>query len=205
VCVKNAQNKLEEYYKLMQESPVYAASVVLNPQHKKHWFNFHWKAKRDWIEKAEKNVENLWLTKYKDPIQPQDEASIIHSTADKDPSDFDQFMAPLDYYNDEENQTNEYEQYLADPRQSREAAKKLSLCKFWASQESSYPLLSRMAFDMLSIPAMSAECERTFSSTKLLLTDRRARMKEDIIEASECLRAGFKDYRFERSSGAGQF
>ena len=54
VCVKNAQDKLEEYYKRMQESPVYAASVVLNPQHKKHWFNFHWKTKRDWIEKAEK-------------------------------------------------------------------------------------------------------------------------------------------------------
>ena len=69
-------------------------------------------------------------------------AFIIHSTVDKDPLDFDQFMAPPDYYNDEENQTNEYKQYPADPHQSREAAKKLGLCKFWASQESSYPLLS---------------------------------------------------------------
>jgi|SRR6267378_504357 len=64
-CVKNAQDKLEEYYKRMQESPVYAASVVLNPQHKQHWFNFHWKAKHNWIEKAERIVENMWLTKYK--------------------------------------------------------------------------------------------------------------------------------------------
>ena len=49
-----------------------------------------------------------------------------------------------------------------------------------------------MAFDVLSIPAMSSECERIFSSTKILLSDRRARMKEDIIEASECLRAWFR-------------
>ena len=28
VCIRNAQDKLEEYYGLMQESPVYAASVV---------------------------------------------------------------------------------------------------------------------------------------------------------------------------------
>ena len=46
-----------------------------------------------------------------------------------------------------------------------------------------------MAFDMLSIPAMSAECERVFSSAKLLITDRRGRLKEDIIEASECLKS----------------
>jgi hypothetical protein len=35
---------------------------------------------------------------YKDHIQPLDEAFIIHSAVDKDPLDFDQFMAPSDYY-----------------------------------------------------------------------------------------------------------
>lgn len=197
VCIKNAQDKLGDYYQQMQESPVYTASVVLNPQHKWHWFNFHWKTKHEWIGKAQSNVQNLWFTNYKDTIQTyQDQPPIIHSTAGQDPSDFDQFMMPPDYY-DEENQADEYEQYLADPRQTREAGKRSSLCDFWGSQESSYPSLSRMAFDVLSIPAMSAECERTFSSTKLLLTDRRARMKEDVIEGSECLRAWFMAHRFE--------
>ena len=47
-----------------------------------------------------------------------------------------------------------------------------------------------MAYDTCSIPAMSAECERVFSiSTKLLITDRRNRLKEDIIEASEVLKS----------------
>ena len=45
-----------------------------------------------------------------------------------------------------------------------------------------------MAFDLLSIPAMSAECERVFSGAGVLLTSRKKRMKEDIIEAIECLR-----------------
>lgn len=35
---------------------------------------------------------------------------------------------------------------------------------------------------------MSAECVRVFSRTKLLITDRRARKRDDIMEASECLR-----------------
>ena len=50
-----------------------------------------------------------------------------------------------------------------------------------------------MAFDMLTIPAMSSECERVFSSAKLLLTDRRNRLGAGVIEAVECLRAWSKN------------
>ncbi len=45
-----------------------------------------------------------------------------------------------------------------------------------------------MAFDMFIILAMSAECERVFSSLKLMITDRRNVLKEEVIEANECLR-----------------
>ena len=44
-----------------------------------------------------------------------------------------------------------------------------------------------MALDLLSIPAMSAEVEWVFSSTGLMVTDRRNRLKEDAIEAVECM------------------
>jgi hypothetical protein len=43
--------------------------------------------------------------------------------------------------------------------------------------------MAQMAFDLLSIPAMSAECERVFSQTKLLITDQRNRLSDDSIEA----------------------
>jgi hypothetical protein len=46
-----------------------------------------------------------------------------------------------------------------------------------------------MALDTLSIPTMSIECERMFSSTKKLLIVTRSALKEDIIEATECLKA----------------
>jgi hypothetical protein len=38
---------------------------------------------------------------------------------------------------------------------------------------------------------MSDECERLFSSGKLTIVDRRGRLKEDIIEACECLWAWY--------------
>jgi hypothetical protein len=48
--------------------------------------------------------------------------------------------------------------------------------------------MAAFIYDMASTPAMSAECERIFSSAKLLLSDQRARMTPMLIEAYECLR-----------------
>ena len=47
----------------------------------------------------------------------------------------------------------------------------------------------RLGWDMLAVLAMSAECERVFSSADRLLTPIRSSLKDDIIEASECLKA----------------
>ena len=46
-----------------------------------------------------------------------------------------------------------------------------------------------MALDLLSIPAMSAEVERLFSSCKITITDRRNQIGIDSIEATECLKS----------------
>ncbi|ODQ76865.1 hypothetical protein LIPSTDRAFT_67870 [Lipomyces starkeyi NRRL Y-11557] len=46
-----------------------------------------------------------------------------------------------------------------------------------------------MALDVLSIPAMSAEPERLFSSAKITITDRRNRLGIETIEAIECLKS----------------
>jgi hypothetical protein len=50
-----------------------------------------------------------------------------------------------------------------------------------------------MVLDFFSIFMMSAECERVFSSAKILITDRRNGLKEDIIEACILLRHWFRE------------
>jgi hypothetical protein len=50
-----------------------------------------------------------------------------------------------------------------------------------------YPSLARMAIDILSIPAMSAEAERDFSSVGFVLNSRRRRLREETLEAMLCL------------------
>jgi len=46
-----------------------------------------------------------------------------------------------------------------------------------------------MALDILSIPAMAAEPERLFSGARITITDRRARLGIEAIEAIECLKS----------------
>jgi hypothetical protein len=52
---------------------------------------------------------------------------------------------------------------------------------------------SRMVFDLLSISLISVEYEYIFSSVKLLITERRNRLKDDIIEVCTCLRSWYKE------------
>jgi hypothetical protein len=52
--------------------------------------------------------------------------------------------------------------------------------------------LSKLALDILSIPAMLADPKRLFSSAKILITDLRNKLGMDIIEAFECLKSWYK-------------
>jgi hAT family protein len=63
--------------------------------------------------------------------------------------------------------------------------------KWWLllEQKRDYPNLSRMALDILSIPAMSASIERLFSSANITVSDRRNRLTPDTIEMIESLKS----------------
>ena len=50
-----------------------------------------------------------------------------------------------------------------------------------------------MALDIFSIPAMSADPERLFSSSKQVLKDTRNRLKSDALEALEYLKSWAKE------------
>src|SRR5271156_6886493 len=63
------------------------------------------------------------------------------------------------------------------------------LFSWWINKAEEWPCLASLASTVLSIPAMSAEVERVFSSTKMLVTERRSSLRVETIEANECLRS----------------
>ena len=56
---------------------------------------------------------------------------------------------------------------------------------YWFVRQFKYSRLSQMALDTLTIPAMSAECERLFSAAGRLLNSSRSSL--DIVIASMCM------------------
>lgn len=64
---------------------------------------------------------------------------------------------------------------------------------WWAERVRDYPRLSIMATDYLSIPAMTAETERLFSSCGRMTTPLRNHMDGDTIMRAQCLRSWAKE------------
>jgi hypothetical protein len=62
------------------------------------------------------------------------------------------------------------------------------IMRYWKNNHYRFPDLASLAFDALSIPAMSAEYERCFSSGKLTISSQRHSLGAEAIEACESQR-----------------
>jgi hypothetical protein len=60
--------------------------------------------------------------------------------------------------------------------------------KYWVSMRDCYPSLSKLALDVLSIPASSYECERQFSELGDLLEPQQRRLGPQLLAAIQCVR-----------------
>jgi hypothetical protein len=58
-----------------------------------------------------------------------------------------------------------------------------SVVKYWQDLQPRYPNLSRLAIDILTIPASSCECERMFSELGDLLAPRRRKIGSQLLAA----------------------
>ena len=61
--------------------------------------------------------------------------------------------------------------------------------EYWHTRRLKYPRLSRMALDLLTVPPMSAECERLFSTTGRMVTKVRNRLDASTIGLCQTLRS----------------
>jgi len=70
--------KLNKYYCMTEQSPAYAAAVVLNPTMKWQWFTKLWEDQPSWTRKAKITVKKLWKDQYRaKDIRPLDEQPLI--------------------------------------------------------------------------------------------------------------------------------
>jgi len=65
---------------------------------------------------------------------------------------------------------------------------KFDILSFWRSQSRTFPVLSRMTRDMLTIPVSTLASEQVFSCSGRVLDERRARLSDNILEVVMCIK-----------------
>jgi hypothetical protein len=85
---------------------------------------------------------------------------------------------------------DEYDRYCAEPT----LPDTVDAIQWWLepSQQRNFPNLSKMALDLLSIPAMSTEAERIFSYLEDSISERRNKSNMDLVEALVLLKSWMK-------------
>jgi hypothetical protein len=60
--------------------------------------------------------------------------------------------------------------------------------EWWMAHQGQFPTASQLALDILAIPAMATDCERSFSLAKLTVTSQRLSMTTETLEKLQCLK-----------------
>ena len=188
-----AWQKLIKYYNKTDDTLAYMAATVLNPIHKWQWFETRWieGPLLDWLRKGKRHLRDLWTNCYADPTNIQEvRPNIVATNSD------DAFAAFL--YQQEGPILDELELYLIEPRlaftDSTTAAAFRPL-SWWTdlAQRDRFPRLSKLAWDLLTIPVMSAEIERIFSECALALGDQRHRLISETLEEQMLLKSWLRN------------
>lgn len=180
--------KLDKYYALTDDSPVYLAALVLHPAFRWPAVESQWADHPEWLERGKRAVRGLWEEYRGLPIE-QDAIS-EPLTAARKTTDLDEFMASVRKLSTQRaplipSTRDEYAEWLSTPDPGDSLVD--NPIQYWLLRRRQYPNLSRMAIDLFSIPAMSSEPERIFSLTGQMVTPSRRRLQADIVGAARCI------------------
>ncbi|KAG7415018.1 hypothetical protein Forpi1262_v016824 [Fusarium oxysporum f. sp. raphani] len=106
------------------------------------------------------------------------------------PDEYELLARELDVVRPAMNELDEYQSFIT----QTPVAIDCSPLTWWLREEQQqrYPRLSRMAVDILSAPAMSAEPERVFSGARRTISWDRCQLGSGTIEKGECMKSWIK-------------
>ena len=183
-AIQVGYTKLLEYWNRTERAPAYIAAIVLNPTQKWSYFD-------DWEESWQPNMKpalkQFWESSYRSSTGLPKRSNTPLPTANTD----NQFYQWMNRRRGGQDAMDELDRYINEPLMpfSDDTAH-----DWWVRPEQRVrlPLLSKMAIDIFSIPAMSSEPERVFSGAKHTISEQRNSLKADTIEILECLKSWFR-------------
>lgn len=202
-AVVYGEQKLNTYFNMLVvglDVSYYCVATALHPALRLAWFQTHWKPYNSWVKAAEasvKKVYNEYLAAELDNEEPELPLPSRRKAPNSDDDNlYSQTMAVDIHYltgnkaRKRQKRSTQLEEYFDDLRDDLTVASDLQRQLLhdpwlWWLQvgRNKYPIVFKMATDILSIPATSCECERCFSTAKRTITDDRNRLNASTIEA----------------------
>lgn len=177
---------LNKYYRLSKAVPAYAAAVLLDPSKRKQYMRKSWEPAA--MQQAIGQVQMIWEAKYKNlpiPDKPQQHQTPRRRGKKREVSVFDAIRAEIDVASEPKIQDD----FLSFINTTPVALHDLKPIQWWCleAQRTRYPRLHQMALDILSIPPMSDQPERTFSCARRTVSWSRAKLNATSINMVELL------------------
>jgi len=166
-CIDHAHRLFSKYYELTDRTEAYVVAMVLDPRQKYAYFEYHWEARH--LPGVHEKTETMYREFCVEVNN--DAGTSLSTTADSQQNRKRKAEDELDFDIEEfrfgkQGAHDELEQYLNTPKlimPNQEANFVFDLIGWWKANKTVYPTLARMAFELYSIPSMSAEVERVFS------------------------------------------
>ncbi|GKC01837.1 zinc finger BED domain-containing protein RICESLEEPER 2-like protein [Tanacetum coccineum] len=148
----------------------------------------------DWFHESFQGLYNMYYSKYGTNQTQSTSGGGSSSGVSRDP--YARLLHGLNQHKKKKSRgdptmSSEYEQYLKTDFVSGLQPKDFAsydVLGFWKSKENQFPVLSRMAMDILSVQASSVASESAFSTSGRLLTIRRTRLTPESLEMCMCLK-----------------
>jgi hypothetical protein len=202
--------KLDYYYSLIADSPLIYAAAVLHPAQRWALFERAWEGGDDegdrasWLDVAKLTVKKLWEADYK--TKEVDSNGRYYKPSKRSRSSKQWFFG----FKDQDIIRKSFQashpgtsmpSSLAEPDEARDEYESwinlyvesddlvVDPFSYWTAQASRYPRLAAMALDVLTVPPMSADCERLFSEAGQMANPQRNRLSAETISLFHTLRS----------------
>ena len=166
---------MEKYELNINNSIIPFIATVLHPALKMNYFAEHQYSKTD-IRRIKNGIQDYFDKEYDKCESFED----ISSSATED-----ELNAHMFRRSKRQKLTSELEKYLQLPL----ANKRANILEYWKVQRTEFPLLSKMAMDILPAQAASVAVERDFSQAGRVVAPARSSLQPKTITASMCCKS----------------
>jgi hypothetical protein len=189
--------KFDKYYQLTDDSPIYAAAVLLNPALRRSYLDSAWSHQTAYIEPAVEQAREMWTQSFKPTVTATTEEALA---AIKDP--FQRFRAKATGFVSIKDEFDDFinvcvltflflPMLISSSKANPHPIGPQSPLEWWLepSRRALYPNLQQMAVTVFTIPPMSAGPERVFSGTRHTISPERVRLGAKMVEMTECVKS----------------